>query len=100
MASRELRATRGAEEVGSLERVCARFAPNFGPGPGTKAGASAWNVNTFLAWSNGESQPLFSQVRGHFSRLSVHYVPGSPCGSGGKSTDPFLDQGPPSSARS
>jgi hypothetical protein len=37
---------RGEGEVGSLERVCARLAPNFGPGPGIKAGASAWNVNT------------------------------------------------------
>jgi hypothetical protein len=35
MASRELRATQAPEEeVGSLERVCARFAPNFGPGAG------------------------------------------------------------------
>ncbi|MEA2499968.1 MAG: hypothetical protein QOD01_79 [Actinomycetota bacterium] len=36
MASRELRATQGPEEeeVGSLERVCTRFAPNFGQGPG------------------------------------------------------------------
>jgi hypothetical protein len=39
MASRELRATEGAEEeVGSLERVCARFAPNFGP----RAGHQGW----------------------------------------------------------
>jgi hypothetical protein len=34
MASRELRATQGSEEeVGSLTRAYARFAPNFGPGP-------------------------------------------------------------------
>src|SRR6266853_1291046 len=33
MASRELRATQGPEEeVGSLERACARFAPNLGLG--------------------------------------------------------------------
>jgi hypothetical protein len=39
-ACRELRATQGEEEVGSLERVCARFAPNFGPG----AGHQGWGL--------------------------------------------------------
>jgi hypothetical protein len=29
------------EEVGSLERVCARFAPNFGPGAGHQGWGSA-----------------------------------------------------------
>ena len=37
MACPDLRATQGPEEeVGSLERACARFVPNFGPKAGRK----------------------------------------------------------------
>src|ERR1700730_17403650 len=35
------------EEVGSLERVCARFAPNFGPGAGhQQEGSYAFRMRT------------------------------------------------------
>jgi hypothetical protein len=58
MACPDLRATEGPEEkVGSLARVCARFAPNFGPGAGHQGWGSCLKRQHRSA-RRGETQGL------------------------------------------
>jgi hypothetical protein len=89
MASRELRATRAAEEVGSLERVCARFAPNFGPGAGHQGWGLLPGTSTLFWPARMEvatpifpgQRALFASIRPLCSRIA-RWI-------GAKATDPF-----------